>query len=177
MRFRKNYANDIGSECVDESEELIKKESKEQVSSSRGKIYVVKKETIQHIVDIIDQQIDLGRSIFYYESLFSTNEEWMFDERIVSEEMLKSVLIKELSDFQYKSNYFLTQKNRCTEKEALIREISFVGGLIHLEHLVNLTTNYHMFHFTKLKICINRRRGVCLEFIRNIYKNWPICNN
>lgn len=167
MRFRKSYANDIGSECVDESEELIKRIKGAGIEFS-GKIYVVKKETIQHIVDIIDQQIDLGRSIFYYESLFSTNEEWMFDERIVSEEMLKSVLIKELSDFQYKSNYFLTQKNRCTEKEALIREISFVWGDYTLRTFSELDNELPYVPLHKIKYALT----VGEEFVWNSFETY-----
>ncbi len=167
MRFRKNYVNDFGMECVDESDELVKRIKGAGIEFS-GKIYVVKKETIKHITDIINQQIDLGRSIFYYESLFSANEEWMFDERIVSEEMLKSILIKELPDLQYKSNYFLAQKNRCTEKEALIKDISFVWGNYTLRTFNELDEELPCVPLHKIKYALTVGEG----FIWNSFETY-----
>ncbi len=167
MKFRKNYISDFGTECIDDADVLVEKIKETGIEFS-GKIYVVQTETIKHIISVLNQQIESGRGIFYYESVFLVNEEWMFDERIVSEEMLKTILIKEYPMFQYKSGYFLAQKHHCTEKEALIRDISFVWGNHTLRTFSELSEELPYVPLSKIKYALTAGE----EFVWNSFETY-----
>lgn len=172
MKFRKNFFSDMGEECIDDVVELTNLIKNAGVEYS-GKIYVISKDAISRINKVINQQIELGETIFYYEMLFLANEDWLFEEHIISEEMLKEILMIEDTKYQYKAGYFVTRESRCTEKEALCRDINYVWAEATLRTFEELSQLLPFVPLNKIKYALS----VGENFVWNSFETYTRTEN
>ncbi len=127
IRFKRKYETQFGDEIAISDEELIH-ELKKCGFEYEGRIFVISKDAIIQLSQLIQKAIDNYNTIFYYSEVFEQNEEWLFTEKIVSPEMLSALLQENFGTYQYKPKYFLTTTNKGTEREALVSDIQAVWG-------------------------------------------------
>ena len=123
MRFRAHYEADHNEQCAYDDEAL-----RTEISSCglpyKGKIYVVEQEIKDRIRSLIIERIQFGDFIFYYDKIYTRNEDWLYDGHIIDSDMLKVLLEKVFPRYQYKDRYFLVRNTRISEintlKEAIL---------------------------------------------------------
>ena len=127
MRFKKKYEDATGTEVEYEDERLSDEIRKCGIEYS-GKIYVVSEDAINRAVELLRPFVEAGIMAFYYEELYNQNESWLFEEKIISADMLREILEVKLPTYQYKPNYFIARSIRINEREALTADIITVWG-------------------------------------------------
>jgi len=127
LRFRRFAAEDFGDEISITDEELMK-----SISSCGtffdGKVYVIGNEIERSIQNKVDSTISGGAEIIFYNSFYARHEEWLFAGRLISEEMLKDMLVKLYQKYTHKANYFSPQAGNGTELSKIKSEIIRVWG-------------------------------------------------
>ncbi|MFC1974474.1 hypothetical protein ACFLVA_00485 [Chloroflexota bacterium] len=127
LRFRRFAAEDFGDEISITDEELMK-----SISSCGtffdGKVYVIGNEIERNIQNKVDSTISGGAEIIFYNSFYARHEEWLFAGRLISEEMLKDMLVKLYQKYTHKANYFSPQARNGTEPSKIKNEIIRVWG-------------------------------------------------
>ena len=127
IRFKKKYASITGSE-IDYDDDRLFEEIKKCGIEHNGKIYIVSEEAIEKLVEVLRPFIEFGIMTFYYEEIYLHNENWLFEEKIISADMLRAILEVKLPTYQYKPNYFVARSKRINEREALISDVASVWG-------------------------------------------------
>ena len=127
MRFKKKYEDSTGSE-VEYEDDRLSDEIKKCGIEHGGKIYVVSEDAINRVLESLRPFIETGIMAFYYEEIYNQNESWLFEEKIISADMLKEILEVKLPTYQYKQNYFIARSIRINEREALASDIITVWG-------------------------------------------------
>lgn len=127
LRFRRFAAEDLGNEISITDEELMK-----SVSSCGtffdGKIYIVDNEIESRIQNKVDLAISDGAEIIFYNSFYARHEEWLFAGSVISEEMLKDILVKLYPKYTHKANYFSPKAGNGTEIAKIKSEIMRIWG-------------------------------------------------
>jgi hypothetical protein len=104
-RFRTFYANELGEEISLSDEEL----SKYIVASGTtfdGKIYSVSSETKEQIKGFVKNYFADGARAIFYAEFYAKNENWLFDESVISEDVLVGVLREVFPRLSFKQTYF-----------------------------------------------------------------------
>jgi hypothetical protein len=105
MRFRKFYINDIGEEVLLPDIDLIKSITACGTLFD-GKVYTVSEETKTRIKEMTDDYFADGARTIFYEEFYTKNEDWLFDNGIVSEDMLKGILSRLFPNLWFTQTYF-----------------------------------------------------------------------
>jgi len=87
-----------------------------------GKIYIVSEHTKDEIMKMAEDYLESGARIIFYEEFYSKNEFWLFNECIVSMEMLNGIfrlLMPSLTFTQTYFGYMDLSVNSAIESEAL----------------------------------------------------------
>lgn len=127
MKIRKHYNNKVGRELECEDTELVNTIRKCGFEFG-GKIYIINASAIRKIIETIRPLIEEKATIFYYEQIFIKNEDWLFEEHIISPDMLKAVMEKLMPSYQHRPNFFIARTKRYTEQEALYEDVLRVWG-------------------------------------------------
>jgi hypothetical protein len=69
-----------------------------------------------------------GVEIIYYSSFYAQHEEWLFAGGVISEEMLKEILVKMYPKYVHKAKYFSLKTGNGTELSKIKREILRIWG-------------------------------------------------
>jgi len=127
LRFRRFAAEDFGNEITITDEELMK-----SIFSCGtffdGKVYVIGNEIESRIQNEVDLAISGSAGIIFYNSFYARHEEWLFAGSVISEEMLKNILVMLYPKYTYKVNYFSPKAGNGTEISKIQSEIIRVWG-------------------------------------------------
>ena len=135
MRFRQ-FADEMGVELPEEDINL-----KDAILASGtvidDRVYCKSDDMPLELQRIIDDIFSSGVGVIYYDSLFEDKSEWMENHVIVSSDMLKEYLQKNVSGCSF-SKQFMVKGNRRSEKEAVTAELQRVWGTSPSESVNNL---------------------------------------
>lgn len=104
-RFRSFYANELGEEIPLPDGEL----NKYIVASGTtydGKIYSVSSETKEQIKGLVENYFVDGAQAIFYAEFYAKNENWLFDESVISEDMLVGILREVFPGLSFTQTYF-----------------------------------------------------------------------
>jgi len=127
LRFRRFAAENFGNEIKLTDEELIKSISSCGILFG-GKVYVIGNGIESKIRNNVDLEVSNGAEIIYYSSFYARHEEWLFAGGVISEEMLKEILVKMYPKYVHKAKYFLLKTGNGTELSKIKREILRIWG-------------------------------------------------
>ncbi len=165
LRFKKKYESMYSESYLYEDEKLVE-EICECGVSFNGKLYVVREETYTKIDEVIQSLRNRNLYICYYNRLFELNENWLFEEKIISSEMLKNLLENSYEKFQFKQNYFLMTEEHLNEREALLVDIETVWGDATLKSFSELEETLPYIPLEKIKYALS----VGNQFIWNSFE-------
>ncbi len=103
-----------------------------------GKVYIIQVDTTERVKSEIDSAIESGVEIIFYNAFYEQNEDWLFPARIISEEMLKNILMSLYPRFMHKKNYLMLEVKSGNELVQVGREVLRVWGddvLLNYEQL------------------------------------------
>ena len=127
LRFRHFAAEDFGDETSITDEELMK-----SIFSCGtffdGKVYVIGNEIESKIQNKVDLAISGGAEIIFYNSFYARHEDWLFAGSVISEEMLKDILVKLYLKYTHKANCFSPKSGNGTEISKIKSEIMRAWG-------------------------------------------------
>ena len=125
IRLR-NFAEEDGI-MLSEDDEALKSQILSCGMLIEGKVHIKSNDMPQELNAIIQDAFASGAQVIYYEALFNNNSEWMAENFISSDEMLKDYLKQNISQYVY-SKVFLMNSLKKTEKEIVTEEIKRVWG-------------------------------------------------
>lgn len=128
-----------------------------------GKIYVVNQEIESRIKTLILNRIQSGDELFYYEEIYSRNEEWLSDGYIIDPELLRILIESIFPRFRYRDKYFLANATRTNEINALKETILYFWGNKQLRSLAELKSLLPYIPMEKIRYAL----ASCKEFIWN----------
>jgi len=76
----------------------------------------------------MNEEIDKGTETIFYKEFYERHEKWLYSKSIVSEDMLRSLLMEMYSQYIHKLNYFSTSNLIETELNQISNEIKRVWG-------------------------------------------------
>lgn len=136
MKIR-NYAEAENLDLPASNEDL-EKEIKAAGVSIDGKIYIFSKELLEMLGSVIDEIFQTGVTVIFLNAFMEKKEEWLKENHIVSEQILKEVL-KQCRPHLYFGQNIITSGNRITEHEAVVAEIHRVAGAQAIVYFTDLT--------------------------------------
>jgi len=169
LRFRKKYSLDFGKECEYDDEALVR-EIKNCGFEYDGKVYVISMDTIDRIEKVLVSRMKLGFCIFYYDCLYEKNESWMFEGRIISQEMMKSILEVMFPSLQYRNTFFVARSKRITEHDALVADLVLAWGNNKLRTVDQLLESLSYVPVDKIKYALSTGA----EFIWNSVETYAL---
>lgn len=172
MKFRRFFQADFGTECEwtdSEIRDIVLTEGIEYGS----KVYVILWGTIKKLSEILGNSCRIGESIFYYDEIYENEGGWLFEERIVSAEMLKIVLEKAFPNYQYHNGYFVTSSNKCREIDALVESIDYVWGDSVLQTFSDIKDKLKFVSLEKVKYALAADK----KFIWNSFETYTSLNH
>lgn len=104
-RFRTFYANDLGEE-ISLSDEELNKCIMASGTTFDGKVYSVSSETKEQIKGLADHYFADGAQAIFYAEFYAKNENWLFDESVISEDMLVGILREVFPGLSFTQTYF-----------------------------------------------------------------------
>ena len=125
MKMR-NYAETIKLE-LPESDEELEKEITAAGSVIDGKVYAFSKELLEELSLIINEIFSKGSIVVFLSEFIKKHEEWLEENHIASEPLLKEV-IKRCKPSSYFGQNIITNGERMTEHEAVVAEIHRIAG-------------------------------------------------
>lgn len=152
-RFRASYEEVNGMDCPLDDDILIDSIRKMGFEFD-GKIYLIADDSMKIIVDQINDYKNQGINIVYYESLYDLKSYEYFDAKIVSADMLKSVVKYLMPQFRYKSNYFTLSSEHQTELELVRNDIIRVWGGNILQTFDELSLKLPLIPMDKIKFTL-----------------------
>lgn len=162
LRFRCFVAEDFGDEISITDEELMK-----SISSCGtffdSKVYVIGNEIECRIQNEVDLAILGGAEIIFYNSFYTRHETWLFAGSIISEDMLKDILVKLYSKYTHKENYFSPKAGNGTELSKIKSEIMRVWGSDVMLNYEQLSERLPYIPLDKIKYVLAQNS----DFIRN----------
>jgi hypothetical protein len=125
MKIR-NYAEAMNLE-LPESDEELEKEINAAGSVIDGKVYTFSKELFDELSSIIGEIFSNGPIVVFLSEFIKKHEEWLEENHIASEPLLKEV-IKRCKPSLYFGQNIITNGERMTEHEAVVAEIHRIAG-------------------------------------------------
>lgn len=150
MRFRHFAGEEIDNKIPSNDEEL-----KRAIASCGtifgGKIYVIDNEIESSIQKNVDLAFSEGAEIIFYSSFYKQHEEWLFPGSVISEEMLKNILMKLYPEYTHKVNYLSPKHENGTELDKIKNEIMRVWGKDVIMNYQQLATRLPYIPIEKIK--------------------------
>lgn len=104
-RLRRLINEQLGKEVVLDDDEIIKY-VRSQGREYDGKIYIISKETKDHIQRLVEDYFQNDAVVIFYAEFYAKHEPWLFESSIVSEEMLTDVLRVNFKSLYFTLTYF-----------------------------------------------------------------------
>lgn len=104
-RFRTFYANELGEE-ISLSDEELNKYIVASGTTFDGKVYSVSPETKEQIKGLVENYFAGGAQVIFYAEFYAKNENWLFGESIISEDMLVGILREVFPRLSFTQTYF-----------------------------------------------------------------------
>ncbi|MCO5388575.1 MAG: hypothetical protein NHB14_25470 [Desulfosporosinus sp.] len=104
-RFRNFYTNELGEE-ISMSDEELNKCIVASGTTFDGKIYSVSSETKEQIKGLVKNYFADGAQAIFYAEFYAKNENWLFDESVISEDVLVGVLSEVFQRLSFRQTYF-----------------------------------------------------------------------
>ena len=125
MRFR--LAAEEAKIALPEDDEGLKRELMQCGTILDDKLFAKTDNMADELRNKVEAIFANGSVIIYYEALFYAEQEWMEQRHISSDDILKDVLKRELTDYNY-TRVFFTKDEKKTEYEAVSEELRRVWG-------------------------------------------------
>lgn len=162
-RFRKFAAAD--EIALPDSDEQIKAEILYVGFLVDGKVYVLDEQVQSALFEEVMRLSADGATTLYYESIMELCGSFMEDNHVVSVAMLKEMLtrcndmfIAENLDI-YLAKNFISLQGKCTEKEAVTRELSRIWGAAPVRTVDDLDSELPCIPIDYIKRCISGNRN------------------
>ena len=162
IRFKAAYESDHNYSCSlgdDEIRDSIKKCG----LSYNGKVFVVNQEVKDRIHKLLEDQINYGVIIFYYEEIYQENYGWLNDGHIIDSNMLKGIIGRMFPRYQKKEHYFITQDEHLSEINAIEETLMNIWGDQVLRSITELKGLLPFIPCDKIRYTLS----CCQEFIWN----------
>jgi hypothetical protein len=104
-RLRRLIKEQLGKEVILNDDEIVKY-VRAQGTEYGGKIYVISKDTKEHIHQLVEDYFLRGAAAIFYAEFYAKHESWLFESSIVSEEMLNYFLHANFRSFYFTQTYF-----------------------------------------------------------------------
>lgn len=154
LRFRNNFENDHSEKCTYSDKDLIREIASAGMKFD-GKIYIIAHDVIEKITQLIDDAAEQGVVIIYFDELYNANEDWLYDGRIISAEMLREVVSVVFNAYQIKPNYVVLGTKKSTELNALKEELIRIWGGNILRTFSDLHNELPLVPFEKIKYALS----------------------
>ncbi len=127
MRFRRFASKRFYDDISITDEELVESIVSCGIFFS-DKVYVIGRGIEDRIRSEIDSAVSAGSKIIFYSSFYTRHEEWLFPGNIISEEMLKDIIIKLYPKYIHRSKYFSRKVESSRELAIIKNEIMRIWG-------------------------------------------------
>lgn len=104
-RFRTFYTNELGEE-ISLSDEELNKYIVASGTTFDGKVYSVLSKTKEKIKGFVENYFAGGAQVIFYAEFYAKNESWLFDESVISEDMLVGILREVFPKLSFTQTYF-----------------------------------------------------------------------
>lgn len=138
MRFR--LAAEEAQIALPEDDEALKRELMQCGTILDEKLFAKSENMVEELRSKVEAVFADGFVIIYYEALFYAEQEWMEQHHISSDDILKDVLKRELTDYNY-TRVFFTKDEKKTEYEAVSEELKRVWGENAVAEIRELSKN------------------------------------
>ena len=127
MSRLRGYAEEMGI-SITESEEELKAQIIDAGILSESKVYFFTHKLYEDLVQMAEELFGVGHQVIYYEKLFEKNSDWLIEQNILSEVLLKDIYVKESQGFFVGRNFLLNSTERINEFDAVESELKRVWG-------------------------------------------------
>ncbi len=127
LRFRRFAVENFGNEIPIPDDEL-KKSIADCGTFFDGKVYIIGNGIISRIQHDVDLAVADGTEIIFYNSFYARHEAWLFSGSVISEDMLRHILVKLYPTFRHKANYCSPKSKNRAEPVEIRNEIMRVWG-------------------------------------------------
>lgn len=152
-RFRASYEEVNNSDCS-LSDEMLLNVIREMGVEFDGKVYLISDDSMNSIVDELNDYKNQGINIVYYDSLYDLKFYEYSEAKIVSADMLKAILKHLMPQFRYRGNYFALTSERQTELELIKNDIIRVWGSSTLRNFDELSMSLPLIPMDKIKFTL-----------------------
>lgn len=121
------YAEEMGI-SITESEEELKAQIIDAGILSESKVYFFTHKLYEDLVQMAEELFGVGHQVIYYEKLFEKNSDWLIEQNILSEVLLKDIFVKESQGFFVGRNFLVNSTERINEFDAVESELKRVWG-------------------------------------------------
>jgi len=104
-RLRRLLKDELGEEPILNDDEIVKY-VRSQGTEYAGKIYIISKDTKEHIHQLVEEYFRHDAAAIFYSEFYTKHESWLFESSIVSEEMLTDALRANFRSFYFTQTYF-----------------------------------------------------------------------
>lgn len=126
-RLRRFIMEDYGEEVM-LSDEDIDKSILSFGTIFEGKVYILQADANERIKRVIDSAIKEGVEIIFYSAFYAQNEDWLFPASIISEEMLRNLVMSLYPRFIHKKKYLVFEVRSENELAKMECELFRVWG-------------------------------------------------
>lgn len=127
MSRLRGYAEEMGI-SITESEEELKAQIIDAGILSESKVYFFTHKLYEDLVQMAEELFGVGHQVIYYEKLFEKNSDWLIEQNILSEVLLKDIFVKESQGFFVGRNFLVNSTERINEFDAVESELKRVWG-------------------------------------------------
>lgn len=127
MSLLRGYAEEMGI-SITESEEELKAQIIDAGILSESKVYFFTHKLYEDLVQMAEELFGVGHQVIYYEKLFEKNSDWLIEQNILSEVLLKDIFVKESQGFFVGRNFLVNSTERINEFDAVESELKRVWG-------------------------------------------------
>ena len=128
-----------------------------------GKVYLIADDDIEAIENKIQEYAGQGINIVYFQDLYDRYEDRFYNAKIISSEMLKSLLEKQLPQYKYKAAYFALAPGSSNELELIKKDILRVWGNGIRQTFDELEQKLPLIPIDKIKYALSKHS----EFVRD----------
>ena len=127
MSRLRGYAEEMGI-SITENEEELKAQIIDAGILSESKVYFFSHKLYEDLVQMAQELFGVGHQVIYYEKLFEKNSDWLIEQNILSEVLLKDIFVKESQGFFVGRNFLVNSTERINEFDAVESELKRVWG-------------------------------------------------
>ena len=120
MRIR-NYAEENGV-YLPSSDEELEQEIASAGMNVGGKVFVISKDILSQVASLLDTAFSDGVTVIFLDRLMKVNQEWLSEQRIITTDMLQTILKRVRPQYYYGRN-IITPGEKLSEYDAIVKEI------------------------------------------------------